>query len=81
MNESQTLDGVDYLRAGIGAALLSLAQRRGWDAKQAAKSMGASELHAESLLTGKAGGIPLEVLVDMTTYAGAEIHLKVELPE
>ncbi|MFG6179644.1 hypothetical protein ACGTN6_20640, partial [Halomonas sp. THAF12] len=47
----EKLDGGAYLRASIGGALRGLAERRGWGGQEAAKAMGASEQHAEQILS------------------------------
>lgn len=76
----EQLDGVAYLRASIGGALRGLAERHGWGSQEAAKAMGASEQHAEQILSSLLSGIPLEVLVDMATFAGIELQLSIKLP-
>lgn len=74
------LDGVAYLKALVAGALRGLAERQGWRSKEAAKAMGASEQHAEQILSSRLSGISLEVLVDMATFAGIELKLSIKLP-
>lgn len=76
----EKLDGVAYLRASIGGALRGLAEHNCWGAQEAARAMGASERHAEQILSSKLSDIPLEVLVDMATFAGIELQLSIKLP-
>lgn len=73
-------DGVAYLRAMIGGTLQGLARRNDWDTSKVAAAMGASQRHAEQLLSDDLMGIPLEVLVDMATFAGVQLELSVMLP-
>ena len=77
----EDLDGAAYLRASIGGALRGLAEYNGWGAMVAAKAMGASECHAEQILSSNLSDIPLEALVDMATFAGLELQLSIKLPE
>lgn len=74
------LDGVAYLKASVGGALRGLAEHYGWGSQEAAKAMGASEQHAEQILSSRLSGISLEVLVDMATFAGVELQLSIKLP-
>lgn len=80
MNTSIEVRDADYLRAVFVGTLHGLIKRHQWNAQQAAKALGASEIHAVQLIQGKGHDFPMEVLADMVFFSGVEVGITIGLP-